>query len=76
MKTRKLLFSLAGDVRLKALEPLKPHISGTPAAHGSVCEGLNRSLENSKKEGQRRGWPKDIFCEQQKDNRFREKAEV
>lgn len=75
MKTRKLLFSLAGDVGLKALKALNPHISGTPAAHGSVCEGLNRSLENSKKEGQREGWPKELFREHSHRTRLRAKAE-
>jgi hypothetical protein len=75
MKTRKLLFSLAGDVRLKALKPLKPHISGTPAAHGTVCDGLSRSLENSKKEGQREGWPREIFCEHNDSTRFPKERE-
>jgi hypothetical protein len=49
MKTRHVLFSLAGEVWLQALKPLQPPISGTPAAHGTVCDKLNRSLEKSKK---------------------------
>lgn len=49
MKTRHLLFSLAGEVWLQVLKTLKPNISGTPAAHGTVCDKLNRSLEKSKK---------------------------
>ena len=50
MKTRHVLFSLAGEVWLQALKPLQPPISGTPAAHGTVCDKLNRSLKKSKKE--------------------------
>ena len=75
MKTRNLLLSLAGDVGLKALKPLKPHISGTPAAHGTDCDRLNRSLENSKKEGQREGWPKELFGEQHNRTRFPKERE-
>ncbi|MCX6606160.1 MAG: hypothetical protein NTV52_21560 [Acidobacteria bacterium] len=75
MKTRKLLFSLAGDMGHKALKTLKPHISGTSAAHGTVCDGLNRSLENSKKEGQREGWPRESFCEHSNRTPIRRKTE-